>query len=256
MKKFCRRPILLIVGVLMVCFASCNNRPTKQAEASPIDSIKVWVGDTIRCYSECTYVMLSSGWEDGVISKINRHNYEQLFKEHALPDTLDIRTALEADHLNDFEYILDREPENIIGAPLWFKYEQGATVVHDRILCIKTTRLYYHGGAEFVGETNCNYDLTSGEYIDFAYLEEGEWLPKLKRLLYKRLPEDDCYSYIIWNSPEQICFDTDLIEITENGICFYFKPYAVASFAAGFIGVEFSNEDLDILEIPTPWLSK
>lgn len=249
-----RKLFIFVVGVLVMFFTSCDNRPTKQVEVSSIDSIKVWVGDTIRCYSECTYVMLSSGWEDGVISKINRHNYEQLFKEYALPDTLDIHAALESDRLNDFEYILDREPEDIIGAPLWFKYEQGATVVNDIILCIKTTRLHYHGGAEFVGETNCNYDLTTGEYIDFAYLEEGEWLPKLQRLLYKRLPEEDCYPYIIWNSPEQINFSTDLVEITENGICIYFEPYAVASFAAGFIGVEFSNEDLDILDIPTPWL--
>ncbi len=257
MKPFFRQLSALFVGVVAVWVTSCNNRQTQQVDTPAIDSIKVWVGDTIRCYSECTYVMLTSGWEDEVMAKINRHNYEQLFQEHALPDTMDVYAALEADRLNDFDYILDWKPEDIIGAPLWSKYTQTATIVQERVLCINTFCAYYHGGShEIIGMRNCNYDLTTGEYIDLAYLEEGEWLPKLQRLLYKRLPEDDCFVYIMGHSPEDISFDSKLVEIIEDGIRITFKPYAVACFAAGFISVELSNRELDIFDIPTPWVKE
>lgn len=207
------------------------------------------VGDKL-CYSECSLLLISNATTSTALTKINRHNHEQLFEEHASKKTIDVRSALERKRLKDFENELKIDPEELWG-PIWSKFEQEAKVVRGgKVLSINTLSMYYLGGShEIYSPTICNYNLETGECYDLSYIEQGEWLPRLQKKIFKKLP-DASQGHV--DSPDEIYIPSS-IEITEKGVRFHFKPYEVASYADGIIEVELSDKELSSLGIPTPW---
>ena len=252
MKSIERLIFALLVGALYACFMSCNNRPTKQTETSPIDSIKVWVGDTTVCYARCKHLIISNGKNNKVLDTINRQNYELVFEQYADSEKIDVEGALRRMFHSNFEDDMKIAPTDFITLPLFMWIEQSAKTVYDgKILRIVTENTLYLGGShEFFHNEIHQYNLTTGELIDLSYLHQGEWVERLDKAIYDHLPD---FTRPFKENPNNLTEYAEIM-ITDGGLLFQYKPYEVASFADGFVEVEITNEELASLGVPLIWI--
>jgi hypothetical protein len=96
------------------------------------------------------------------------------------------------------------------------------------------------------------YDLATGGLYDFSYLTDGEWAEAVQTLIYDRLNEA-CDDVIFVASPKSVYIPRS-VKITESGLLLVYQPYEVASFDAGIISVEISDEELLYCGAPLVWV--
>lgn len=129
----------------------------------------------------------------------------------------------------------------------------GITYLDENYVCIRTDGYEYSGGAH--GMPNREYfvfDRNSGERLTLADIVETpvEDLQKLVGTAFRKLAEETSFSF---ESPEDlefivsdsVSYDSPFF-LTEEGVGFFYTPYEIAPYAAGFPEVVIPYEALDV----------
>lgn len=130
--------------------------------------------------------------------------------------------------------------------------QDAMTYLDESYVCIRMDGYEYSGGAHgFPFRTYVVFDRKTGERLTLADLVANpvEELQHLVSSAFRALAEETSFSF---ESPEDleftvadsISYDSDFY-LTDQGIAFYYVPYAIAPYAAGFPEVVIPYEKLD-----------
>lgn len=133
--------------------------------------------------------------------------------------------------------------------------------IGSKYVVVNTNSYWYGGGAHgYPFRDSMLFDITTGEEVSIRELFDGDE-SELKDIVasatkadylasmdddmrYFLVGEDQCYQ----NAYESISFDNFPVEWKENGLMIMYPPYEMGCFAAGYICVDISYEDMGIKE--------
>ncbi len=148
--------------------------------------------------------------------------------------------------------------------PNWYRvtndyYVSDIEIICDNYLTVNMTGYWYGGGAHGMPyRGQYLFDLTTGEAKSFTDFYEGTEV-EFKALVAEKTKEDFLgYDLENYGSPyfssdadqiyseayEYASLDRGTIEFAEDGIYFYYPPYEMGPYAAGFIDIFISYEEL------------
>lgn len=131
--------------------------------------------------------------------------------------------------------------------------QDAITYQSERYICIRMDGYEYSGGAHgFPFRDYFVFDRQTGERLTLADLIEipVEELQKKAGLAFRTLAEETSFSFeapedLEFTVADSISYDSDFY-LTENGIAFYYYPYVIAPYAAGFPEVILPYEELEL----------
>ena len=241
--------ILFGVSILsMLLFVACGDCCDR---ALQLEEYTFESSEPERYMVNIRYQHIANSDKSDILRSIEAANYNHIFEEYAfVPADVDASMRAMAD-----AFIADAV-ESDSGAAYTLNFDQAAFTVRDSsVLCYETHIDIYTGGAHGGNSIwyEC-YSLVTGQPYDFSYLYEGEWSARLCELLYNSLVEAMPDSLFI-NGYKELPH-ADSVLITDTGLLFVYQPYSVASFAAGILSVELSDEDLKATGVPMLWLNE
>lgn len=129
----------------------------------------------------------------------------------------------------------------------------GITYLDDNYVCIRTDGYEYSGGAHGMPYRDYFvFDRKSGARLSLADIVENpvEELQAMVGKAFRKLAEETSFSFEAPEELEFIVSDSISYEtpffLTEEGIAFFYTPYEIAPYAAGFPEVVIPYEELDL----------
>lgn len=195
--------------------------------------------DTVEAFS-CTQAKARIVQIDQQLNRVDSAKVNQILRR-AVARNQDNITGYLQKFVNDYQMILDEEPELLQGQAGWqMEVVQEVLCNTDRLFTVSNYVFLFTGGAHGrYSTTFLNIDLSTGRLLDLEDILEGEFIGELTavgeyyfRQTYKIAKEADINSTGFW-------FEDDAFYLPENygftmdGIEFLYKPYEIASFADG-----------------------
>ena len=244
MKRF----VNYITLIVMLGVVSCaeEQRDSLLPEFEPFE-LSV---DTDECLVEICYQRISNVGDNTVWADIEMQNYANSFEGYVL-DPMDIEASA--------QLLVDEYAEggaiNLRHSCSGYRYtmEQSTHFTRNNtILCYETYVESFTGGIHSTyGLWYECFDLATGQCYDFGYLFEGEWGDAMRELAFERLTEVKPVNFV--ESVADMPMARTVL-ITEDGIAFVYQTYSVASFAAGIITLEFTDEEIAATGAPLVWV--
>lgn len=244
-----KRTINYILALAMLGAVSCADEGGSDVVMPEFESFERSV-NTEGCSVEICYQRIANTEDSPVLADIERQNYVNSFQEYAL-EPMDVEASAEV-LIND--YVEDGE-QSMRSIRLGYSYTMDQSVHYTRdntILCYETYIEVNTAGAHGTyGLWYECFDLATGQLYDFSYLFEDEWGEAMRELAFERLSEVKPSNFV--DSVADMPMARTVL-ITDDGITFVYQTYAVASFAAGIISLEFTDEEIAATGAPLVWV--
>ena len=248
-----RKSIEITVCLMLFLVAACSSE-RRNSNGDLLPTFEEYTVSSVEdgsCSVNIRYQRIANTDSSDVLKRIDAMNYAHTFDEFALypADVEESVRLLVAEYATN---CADGEECDCLGCS--YSLDQQVFLGrNDSVLCYETCVEIYSGGAHG-GDAllyDC-YDLATGGLYDFSYLTDGEWAAAVQALIYDRLNEV-CDDVLFVASPESVYIPRS-VKITENGLLLVYQPYEVASFDAGIISVELTDEELLYCGAPLVWV--
>lgn len=235
--------LMLAIGVV-----ACN-RDNKNGNGDILPQFEEYILSVEESgYSvNITYQRMTNTERSAALSHIDELNYKHTFDEYALePMDVEASARMLVEEYASEEHMSEQA----------YSYNLDQVVIlsrNDEVVCYESYIEVYtggaHGGQSLIYEC---YDIATGQAYDFGYLMDGEWCDALRQLIYERIV--DMYGDEQLIATAQDIYIPRSVKLTDSGLLLVYQPYEIASFDAGILSVELSDEELAALGVTLLWI--